>query len=122
MSVCVLEVRDGLRCSPAGAGVARWWANRGQCGGEVVEGPCERCTRVSDGDCDEFYTPPILLEGRDEGEYFSVFSACLLSHPKSRENPITIRRRVHRFLSKVVRPGSGVFGPPLAYMRSGVVP
>ena len=34
---------------------------------EVVEGPCERCTRVSDGDSYEFHPPPIMLEGRDEG-------------------------------------------------------
>ncbi len=33
----------------------------------MAEGPCERCTRVSDEDGDEFYTPPILMEGRDEG-------------------------------------------------------
>jgi len=47
--------------------VVHSWAGRGECGGEVVEGPCERCTRVADGDDDEFHPSPILLEGRDEG-------------------------------------------------------
>jgi hypothetical protein len=43
--------------------------NYGEGGGEVVGGPCERCTRVSDrdGDGDEFHPPPLLLEGRYEG-------------------------------------------------------
>jgi hypothetical protein len=33
-----------------------------------------------------------------------------------------MRMRVHSFLSKLVVPWFGVFGTPLAYMRSGVVP
>ena len=60
-------VRDGHRCARVGAGVVHSWASHGECGGEVVEGPCERCTRVSDGDGDEFHPSQILLEGRGEG-------------------------------------------------------
>ena len=60
-------VHVGQRCALVGAGVVRSWANRGECGVEVVEGPCERFTRVSDGDGDELYPSPMLLEGRDEG-------------------------------------------------------
>jgi len=48
--------------------VVHSWANRGECGGEVVEGPCERCTRVSDGDGDELYLLPVLIKSRDEKE------------------------------------------------------
>ena len=59
----------------------------------MVEGPCKRCTRVTDGDGDEFHPPPILMEGRNEGEYFS----CFLSHPRSRENSIPMTMRVHNF-------------------------
>jgi len=33
-------------------------------------GHCKRCTRVSDGDCDEIHPPPTLLEGGDEEEVF----------------------------------------------------
>jgi len=60
-------VHVGLRCTLAGASVVRSWANRGKCGGEVIEGPCERCTRVSNGDGDEFHSSPVLLEGDNEG-------------------------------------------------------
>ena len=56
-----------MRCALAGAGVVHSWANRGEDGDEVVEGSCERCTRVSDEDGDEFHPHPILLEGQDEG-------------------------------------------------------
>ncbi len=78
---------------------------------------------MSDGDGDEFHPSPMLLEGRDEGEgYFSVFSVCFLSHPRSRESPISMRMRVHVFFFMLVWPGSGVSGTPLAYMRSGAVP
>jgi hypothetical protein len=88
----------------------------------VAEGPCERCIRVSDGDGDEFHPLPILLGRRDEEGDFSVFSACFLSHPRSLQNPISMRMRMHVFLSMLVWPGSGVSGIPLDYMRSGVVP
>jgi len=57
---------DGQRCALASASVVHSWANRGECGGEVVEGPCERCTRVSDGDGDEFHPSQMLLEGHDK--------------------------------------------------------
>ncbi len=60
-------VRVGLRCVLAGASVVHSRASRGECGGEVVKGPCERCTRVSDGDGDEFHSSPMLLESRNEG-------------------------------------------------------
>ena len=50
----------------------------GDCGGEVVEGPCEDCTRVSDEDDDKFHTSPILLEGRDEGRVLLVFFRMFL--------------------------------------------
>ncbi len=54
--------------------------------------------------------------------YFSVFSVGILSHPRSRENPISMRMKVHNFLSTLVRPGCGVSETPMAYMRSGAVP
>ena len=60
-------VRVGQRCALVGVGVVHSWANRGECGGAVVGGPCKRCTRVSDEDGDEFQPSPMLLEGRDEG-------------------------------------------------------
>jgi len=75
-----VEVSDGLRCAPASDGVVRSWANRGECGGKVVEGLCERCTRVSDGDGDEYYPPPLLLDERNEGGVLFGFSTCFLSH------------------------------------------
>ena len=77
---------------------------------------------MSDWDDDEFHPSPILLEDRDERGYFSVFSVYFLSHPRFRENPISMRMRVHVLLSKLVWPVSGVSGTPLAYMRSGAVP
>ena len=66
--------------------------------------------------------PQYCLRAATRGEFFSFFSACFLSHSKSRENPISMRMRVHDFLLKLAWPGSGVSGTPLAYMRSGVVP
>ena len=62
-----VKVRVGQRCALACAGVVHSWANRGEFGSEVVEGSCERCTRLSDGNGDEFHPPLVLLEGRDEG-------------------------------------------------------
>ena len=56
-----------MQCVGVGAGVVLSWTDCGKCGGEVVEGPCERCTRVFDWDSDEFHPSTILLEGRDEG-------------------------------------------------------
>ncbi len=47
--------------------LVRSWSNRGECGGEVVEGLCECCTRVPDGNGDEFHPPPMSSEGRNEG-------------------------------------------------------
>jgi len=57
--------------------------------------------------------PQYCLRAATRGEYFSVFSLCFLSHPRSRENPISMRMRVHVLLSRALRPGSGVFGIPL---------
>ena len=54
-------------CAPARAGLLRSWANRGECDGEVVEGPCDRCIRVPDGDGDKVHSPLVFLEGRIEG-------------------------------------------------------
>ncbi len=61
-------VRVVQRCALDGIGVVHSWADRGEYGGEVVEGSCECCTRVSDGNGDEFDPFPILLKGLDEGE------------------------------------------------------
>ncbi len=116
-------VRDGLCCAPDGARLVRSWADSEECSGEVVENSCDRCTRLPDGDGDEIHLPPIFLQGRNEGGgYFSIFFVCLLSHPKSRDNLFSMRTGVNDVLSKLVRPGSGVSGTPLAYMRSGDVP
>ena len=71
-------VRDGLRCALASAGMVHSWAIRGECGGDVVKGLCEHCTRVSDGDCDESHPPPILLESRDEGGVLLVLLRVFL--------------------------------------------
>ncbi len=106
-------VRDGLLCALAGASSVRTWANHGEDGSEVVEGLCKCDARVLDGDGDEFKSPPVFLEGRDEGYFFLVFSACFLSHPRFRKNPISMRMRVNNFLSKLVLPGFGVSGNPL---------
>ena len=82
-----VEVYDGLRCAPVGVGVVRSWASRGECGSEVVEGPCGRCTRVPDGDGDEFYSPPELLEGRNEGGVLLVLlCVCLVESEVSGES------------------------------------
>ena len=51
----VVVVREWLLGAVVGDSVVHSWANRGECGGEVVEGPCEHFTRVSDGDGDEFH-------------------------------------------------------------------
>ncbi len=116
-------VRDGLWCIPISDGLVRSWADRGEGGSEVVEGPCERRVRMADGDGDKFHPPPVLFaEGCDEGRVLSIFSACFLPHPRSRDNPISMRMRMRDFLSKLVWSGSGVLGTPLAYMRSGDVP
>ena len=56
------SVMAGLRCVLVCVGVVYSRANRGECGGAVIEGPCERCTRVSDEDGDKSHLPPILLE------------------------------------------------------------
>ena len=67
--------------------------------------------------------PNYFLRAATTSEYFLGFFACFLSHPRSRENPkSTAKMRVHDVLSKLVKPGSGVSGTPLAYMKSGVVP
>ena len=78
--------RDGLWCALVGVGLVRSWANRGECGGEVVEGPCARCARVTDGDGDEFNPPPIFVEGHNEGDViFSLLCALLVASDVSRE-------------------------------------
>ena len=63
-----VRVCDGLRCALADASGVHSWANRGEGDGEVVEGLCKRCTRVSNGNGDEVHLQPILLEGHDERE------------------------------------------------------
>ena len=50
-------VRSGLRYVRVGLDMVHCWANREEFGCEVVEGPSERCTRVSDGDGDELRPP-----------------------------------------------------------------
>ncbi len=57
-------VISGLRCALSYAGAVCSWVSCGESGGEVVEGPCERCTRVSDGDGDECHPSQVFLEGR----------------------------------------------------------
>ena len=60
-------VRDGLCYAPIGAGLVRSWVNRRECGGKVVEGPCELCTRVPNGDGDVIHPPLVFLKGLNEG-------------------------------------------------------
>ena len=60
-------VRDGLRCATTSACLVHSWANRGEGGGKVVEGPYERYTRMPNEDGEEFHPPLVLLEGHDEG-------------------------------------------------------
>ena len=68
-----------MRCGLDGVGVVHSWADSGECGGEVLEGPCERCTRVSDGVGDEYHPSSILLEGRDErGVLLSLLRVLLV--------------------------------------------
>ncbi len=66
--------------------------------------------------------PQYFLRVAMRGEYFSVFSSSLMSQPRSLQNPISMMMIVHYFLLKEVGSGEGVFGNPLAYTRSGVVP
>ena len=44
-----------------------------------------------------FTLPRYCLRAATRGEYFSVFSACFLSHPRSRENPVSMSMRLHNF-------------------------
>jgi len=48
-------------------------SNGGEGGSEVVEGLCQRGTRVANREGDELHPSPEFFEGRDEGGYFSVF-------------------------------------------------
>ncbi len=66
--------------------------------------------------------PQYFLRAAMRGENFSVFSSNLMSQPRSLQNPISMMMRVHCFLLKEVGSGEGVFGTPLAQMRSGAVP
>ena len=70
----------------------------------------------------KYTLPQCCWRAATKGEYLSVFSAFFLSHPRSRENQLSMRMRVHNFLSKLAWPGLGVSGAPLVYMRSGAVP
>ncbi len=88
----------------------------------MFKGHVKCSTRVADGKGNELSPSPLLFEGRDEGGVFSVFLSNLTSQPRSLQKPISTMMRVHCFLSKEVGLGEGVFGTPLAYMRSGDVP
>ncbi len=79
-------VSGGLRCALAGVGVVNSWADCGEGGNEVVEGPCERCTRVYDADNDRFHPTPVFLEGRDEeGVLLGLLRVFLVASEVSRE-------------------------------------
>ena len=74
----------------------------------------ERGARVADGDGHKLHPSSVFSEGRDEGEYFSVFLSNLMSQPRSLQKPISTRMRVHCILLTEVGSGEGVFGTPLA--------
>ena len=61
-------VRNRLYGALDGSSLVNDRVDRGEGGGEVDEGPRKRRTRVSDGNGDKFHSPPMFLEGRDEGE------------------------------------------------------
>ena len=44
----------------------------------MIEGPCERFTRVPDRDGDEIHSPPVFLEGRNEGRVLLGLLCVLL--------------------------------------------
>ncbi len=68
---------------------------------------------MSDGEGDEFHPSPVFLEGRDEGEYFSVFFTILISQPNSLQKPISTRINVHCVLLNEVLSRKGESGTPL---------
>ena len=99
MAPCV-GVRGGPRYAPDGVGMVHSWANRGKDGGEIVKGPCEHCTRVSDGNGDKFHPPHVLLEGCDEGGVvLGLLRVFLVASEISGEPDRydSMRMRVHNF-------------------------
>ena len=69
-----------LRGVRAGSGLVRKWAGRGEGGGEVDEDLRKWCARVADGESDELHSPPMFLEGRDEGVvFFSLLIVFLVA-------------------------------------------
>ena len=63
-------VRVGVGDARAGSSLLPVGADGGECGCEVLEGPLQRGTRVSDGVGDELHFSQELLESRDEGGVF----------------------------------------------------
>ena len=80
----------------------------------MVEVPCERWTRVSDGDDDEFHPSPILLdEVRDEGGVLLGLIRVFIVASEVPGVPNLYEDEGACLLSKLVWPGSGVSGTPL---------
>ena len=63
-------------------------SNSGEGGGEVLEGPRKCGTGMADREGHNLHPFPVFSEGRDEGEYFSVFLSNLMSQPRSLQKPI----------------------------------
>jgi hypothetical protein len=74
------------------------------------------------GNVYELHLAPERLELVDERGVLGGLLWRRLSHPKSWQTPISMTIRLHCLRSKVVGSRGGVFGTPLAYMRSGAVP
>ncbi len=68
----------------------------------MVEGLGERGIRVADKEGNELHPCLVSYEGRNVGEYFSVFFSILLSQPSSLQKPISTMTRVHCFPSKEI--------------------
>ena len=104
MGPCIM-VRSGTSYSSTGSWSVHGRADGGEGGGELVQGRCGCGTRVADGEGNELHPSPSSFEAAKSGEYFSVFSSSLMSHPRSLQKPTSTMIRVQFFLSKEV--GSG---------------
>ncbi len=65
-----IGVNGGLGGARVGSDLVRGWAGGGEGSGKVDEVSCKCRVRVADGDRDEFHSPLVFLEGRNEGGVF----------------------------------------------------
>ena len=75
-------VHDGVDDAPSGSCLLHVWAAGGEDGDQDCEGRCERSACIFDREGDKLHPSPMFLEGRDEGECFSVLLAPGLRLPR----------------------------------------